>query len=158
MNRLRSFSVLLVIILFFCLPAPSESGRLTSGVKNTTEFFSKCNKKIKTWYIERGHTGEFKGTQVKKRSSTFDPKQQDAKGRTNKERMDNGLAPIGKDGKEVNLHHVNQKNDGKIVEVTNSEHNKLNSEMHKKNGTSEIDRVAFNKWKREYWKERSKEF
>jgi len=88
----------------------------------------------------------------------FDPLAKDALGRTNVERMKLGLAPIGKDGKPVELHHLEQDANGIIVEVLSSEHKKYYKELHYHKTTSEIDRNSFNQWKKNYWKERAKEF
>jgi hypothetical protein len=88
----------------------------------------------------------------------FDPLAKDALGRTNIERMRLGLAPIGKDGKPVELHHLEQDANGIIVEVLSSEHKKYYKELHYHKTVSEIDRNRFNQWKKSYWKERAKEF
>ena len=69
-----------------------------------------------------------------------------------------GLAPIGKDGKPIELHHLEQDANGIIVEVLNSEHKKYYKELHYHKINSEIDRTSFNQWKKKYWKERAKEF
>ena len=58
------------------------------------------------------------GKLVAQRNSTFFPNIKDALGRTNRERMKQGLAPIGKDGKAVELHHLKQKNDGICVLIS----------------------------------------
>ena len=50
----------------------------------------------------------------------FKKKKIDSKGRTNIERMRMGTAPIGPDGRSVNLHHVTQTQDGYIQELTRS--------------------------------------
>ncbi len=68
------------------------------------------------------------GKSVAKRNSTFNPKAKDALGRTNIDRMKQGLAPIGKDGKSIELHHLKQQNHGTIVELTSTEH-KVNSKV-----------------------------
>ena len=47
-----------------------------------------------------------------KNDRLFDPKLLDSKQRSNIDRMKIGRAPIGKDGKPINLHHLNQKNSG----------------------------------------------
>ena len=98
------------------------------------------------------------GKLVAQRNSTFFPNIKDALGRTNIERMKQGLAPIGKDGKAVELHHLKQKNDGIIIELTSKEHNVNSKILHQYRKKSEIDRNAFNKFKKDYWKERSEEF
>jgi hypothetical protein len=98
------------------------------------------------------------GKLVAKRSETFFPHTTDALGRTNIERMKQGLAPIGKDGKPVELHHLKQKDDGIIVELTSAEHKKYSSTLHKYRKNSEINRQEFNKWRKQYWKNRAKDF
>jgi len=95
---------------------------------------------------------------VAKRDITFKPCQKDATGRTNRERMKEGLAPIGTDGKSIELHHLKQKDNGIIIEVTNDEHNKYSKTLHRYKDESEIDRKKFEKWKRKYWKQRAKDF
>ena len=74
---------------------------------------------------------------------------------TNRERMLSGKAPIDPATKKpFELHHINQKNDGTLAI--------LNSDQHRVNGTdailhdsgikSEIDRKAFKKIKKDFWK------
>ena len=46
----------------------------------------------------------------------------DPYGRSNLKRMKQGLAPMGPDGKPMNLHHMLQTQDGPIVEVAQSMH------------------------------------
>jgi len=98
------------------------------------------------------------GKIVAKRDITFKPCQKDASGRTNIERMQEGLAPIGTDGKSIELHHLKQKDKGIIIEVTNDEHNKYSKTLHRYKDESEIDRREFERWKRKYWKQRAKDF
>lgn len=94
---------------------------------------------------------------VIKRAMTFEPDAVDAMGRTNRERMRAGLAPIGKDGKPVELHHLHQKDDGVIMELTHTEHRANSAELHQYRTRSEIDRAEFNAWKQDYWKVRAQE-
>lgn len=98
------------------------------------------------------------GKLVAQRNSTFNPQAKDALGRNNIERMEQGRAPIGKDGKSIELHHLKQQNNGTIVELTSKEHNLNSKVLHRYTKTSEINRQDFDKWKRQYWKERAKEF
>ena len=107
--------------------------------------------------LKTGRFSIYKDHIVVKRQ-VFDPLAKDALGRTNIERMKLGLAPIGKDGKPVELHHLEQDANGIIVEVLNSEHKKYYKELHYHKTVSEIDRNSFNQWKKNYWKERAKEF
>jgi len=98
------------------------------------------------------------GKLIAQRNSTFFPRAKDALGRTNIQRMKQGLAPIGKDGKAIELHHLKQKNDGMIVELTSTEHRANSKVLHRYRQESEIDRNAFNKFKQDYWKQRAKDF
>lgn len=98
------------------------------------------------------------GKLVAQRNSTFFPHVKDALGRSNIERMKLGLAPLGKDGKAVELHHLKQKDNGLIIELTRREHNIYSNNLHRYKQESEINRNAFNKFKKQYWKERVKGF
>ena len=89
------------------------------------------------------------------RDHIFDPHFVDAKGRSNLQRMEKGLAPIGKDGKSVQIHHFKQRGEAKRIEVTATEHRKI---RHDKLGNSEIDRVEFAKERRQHWKLRRWDF
>ena len=97
------------------------------------------------------------GKLVAKRNRTFYPNVK-INGMTNIERMKKGLAPIGKDGKPVELHHLKQKDDGIIVELTSSEHKDNYKILHRYEKTSQINRTEFIKWRKEYWKKRAMDF
>jgi hypothetical protein len=90
----------------------------------------------------------------------IDPNKVDALGRTNLQRMEQGLAPIGPDGKSVNLHHMTQTNDSAIAELTQTFHQKNSKVIHINPNTipSGIDRNAFNSWKSSYWINRVNDF
>ena len=79
---------------------------------------------------------------------------------TNLERLANGLAPIGSDGRSVNLHHMTQRQDGAIAEVTQSFHQQYSDRIHINPNTipSGINRNQFNKWRSNYWKNRANDF
>ena len=102
-------------------------------------------------------TIEFNGKTVTIDNSTFDPNLIDKQGRTNIQRMEQGLSPIGTDGKSVNIHHIDQTNDGPVMEITATEHQTNYSNLHTNTGQAPtlIDRSAFNGWRNEYWKWRS---
>ena len=78
----------------------------------------------------------------------------DKLGRTNTQRMEQGLAPIGKDGKSVNIHHIDQTDTGPVMEITATEHQQNYADLHSNTGQSpsQIDRNAFNSWRKDYWK------
>lgn len=102
---------------------------------------------------------------VYQRDDLFDPNQivsWTVKGEevwgTNIERMETGRAPIGFDGKSVELHHLKQTPEGPIAEMSHESHNKYSSVIHnnpQKHQTL-IERKKFDKWREEYWKERAK--
>ncbi len=89
--------------------------------------------------------------------SDIDWDQKDSMGRTNKERAESGLAPIYKDGQAIELHHIGQKKDGCLAELTPDEHrSKENySVLHTVTKPSEIDRVAFNNERSDHWQSRA---
>ncbi|WP_051018502.1 HNH/ENDO VII family nuclease [Bartonella queenslandensis] len=77
---------------------------------------------------------------------------------TNVERMETGRAPIGFDGRPVELHHLKQTPEGPIAEMSHESHKKYNPVIHgnPKKHQSLIDRKKFDKQREEYWKERAK--
>ncbi len=78
----------------------------------------------------------------------------DKQGRTNAERVAVGLAPLDSTGKPYELHHVGQKSDSPLAILTNEQHHKNHSVLHTNTGSeaSKINRSAFNKQKKEFWK------
>ena len=103
---------------------------------------------------------EVNGTRVYQRSDLIDAGAVDSLGRTNLQRMESGLAPLGPDGKSINLHHMLQSNDGPLAEVTQTFHQKYSSTIHINPNTtlSGIDRRAFDAWRRSYWQTRAGDF
>jgi hypothetical protein len=116
--------------------------------------------KLEKQLIERGRKINFSGQNFIRRDELFDPKFLDATGRTNVDRMRQGLAPIGKDKNPINLHHMKQQNNGNIAEVSHTEHKQYSNILHRYAGKneSEINRAAFDKIRSTYWKDRAKEF
>ncbi|WP_229445308.1 HNH/ENDO VII family nuclease [Massilia sp. Leaf139] len=110
---------------------------------------------------------QFEGTRVYQRADAFDPNQMTSWRQggkvvtgTNLERMATGRAPIGTDGKSVNLHHMTQANDSPIAEMTQTFHQKNSKIIHINPNTipSGIDRNAFDAWKSRYWTDRANNF
>ena len=105
---------------------------------------------------------QYAGNKVYQRNDLIEPGRIDiGTGLTNKQLMENGLAPFGPDGKKINLHHMLQTQSGPVAEVTQTFHQKNSSIIHINSGTqipSGIDRVKFEKWKKEYWKSRALDF
>lgn len=73
-------------------------------------------------------------------------------GRTNAQRVIDGLAPLDSTGKPYELHHIGQKADSPLAILTNAEHHGNDTILHDKNIVSEIDRTAFNAEKKQFWK------
>ncbi|WLR44459.1 HNH/ENDO VII family nuclease (plasmid) [Bacillus carboniphilus] len=98
----------------------------------------------------------FRGKKVYQRDDLINPNIIDKRGRTNSERMKKGLAPLGPDGKSINLHHTTQRNDSSIAEVTQTFHKENSSVIHINPNTtpSGIDRKEFDSFRRNYWKNR----
>lgn len=111
------------------------------------------------------------------RNDIFDPNYVDDLGRTNVQRMSKGDAPIGKDGSEVNLHHLTQDEPGSMAEILSSFHSKNDRVLHMysnqwdkswvgsdgirrlyNSAPKSMNRGPFNTWKKSYWKERSLDF
>nr|WP_276203259.1 HNH/ENDO VII family nuclease [Pantoea rwandensis] len=72
---------------------------------------------------------------------------------TNIERMATGRAPVGYDGKAVNLHHMLQSQDGPIAEMSQTFHKVNHGIIHINPNTipSGINRTEFNAWREDYW-------
>ncbi|WP_282187987.1 HNH/ENDO VII family nuclease, partial [Photorhabdus noenieputensis] len=109
----------------------------------------------------------FKGNKVYQRDDLFDPQHMSAwrdKGKvirgTNIERMASGRAPVGHDGKAVNLHHMLQTQNGPIAEMSQTFHKVNHKAIHINPNTipSGIDRATFNKWREQYWSNRAGDF
>ena len=103
---------------------------------------------------------EFKGNKVYQRDDLIDPHFIDEKGLTNLQRMTAGRAPIGVDGKSIELHHMLQTNEGAIAELTQTFHQQYKSVIHINTTDipSGINRVKFDYWRQRYWIQRAKNF
>jgi hypothetical protein len=87
----------------------------------------------------------------------IDMNQKDAFGRTNRERMEQGLSPVAKNGETVELHHIGQKSDSPLAELTTTEHrgNGNDTILHDKTQNTQIDRGEFQKEKEAHWETRA---
>lgn len=101
-----------------------------------------------------------KDTRVYQRNSLFDPQFKGPDGRTNIQRMQNGDAPTGTDGKPINLHHMLQKDGGPLIEVTQTRHQESTKILHinPRSYGSAINRPEFRTWRRQYWELRACDF
>lgn len=86
----------------------------------------------------------------------IDLDQEDEDGITNRERMERGRPPITKDGEEVELHHIGQKQNSPLAELTMEQHRGTGNDtvLHDKTKETEIDRNEFGKERRDHWKDR----
>lgn len=88
----------------------------------------------------------------------IDWNQVDEKGRTNQERVEKGLAPLDQKGDAIQLHHIGQRADSPLAELTFEEHRCDGNDtiLHDKTKETETH-GAGNTWDSErqnYWKER----
>lgn len=85
-------------------------------------------------------------------------------GQTNLQRMLKGNAPIGRDGKPIELHHVLQKEIGTVVEIHESTHQEYKRILHGLRGSGESfrnDKILdsqYRNFKRLYWKWRAEQY
>ena len=91
--------------------------------------------------------------------SDIDMKQTDGFGRTNQERMEQGLAPLTPEGRPYELHHIGQHQDSPLAELTMQEHRGKGNDtiLHIKTRESEIDREKFDMERAEHWQNRAGE-
>ncbi|CAO5682421.1 MAG: hypothetical protein HEEMFOPI_01666 [Holosporales bacterium] len=124
------------------------------------------------WNRAEEFTFNGRTNKVYQRDDLIDLNRVDARtGKTSKELMQNGFAPIGPDGKPINLHHTIQAMDGPLLEITQEMHkanhgllhiwpNKAAQQHGSVNGTlrrevlPEINRPEFDAWKKQYWRDR----
>lgn len=103
----------------------------------------------------------FQGNKVFQRDDLIDITLVDKKsGLTNLQLMQKGRAPIGPDGRPINLHHMTQNHHGSIAEVTQTFHQQNSKIIHinPSSTPSGINRSQFNKWRANYWKNRATGF
>jgi len=85
-------------------------------------------------------------------------------GSTNADLMRSGYAPIGADGKQINLHHLLGQETGPLVELTSSTHQKFSRQLHGliEDGRSfrndPILNKQYNDFRRDWWKSRVTDF
>jgi hypothetical protein len=89
----------------------------------------------------------------------IDCDQKDIFGETNLERMEQGRAPLDAHGRPIELHHIGQKRDSPLAELTRAEHREGGNDnvLHNKQKESEINREDFAKERQEYWKARAEQ-
>jgi hypothetical protein len=93
----------------------------------------------------------YSGMHVAERDNLFERDQKDPEGRTNDQRMKEGLAPLDREGRELQLHHANQSKEGPLIEVTREEHQLVRNPKR----PSEIEREDFDNFRKNYWQARA---
>lgn len=75
-------------------------------------------------------------------------------GRTNAQRVIDGLAPLDQSGKPYELHHIGQMSDSPLAILTNLQHKSNYSVLHANTGStaSNVDRNLFAKQRQDFWK------
>jgi hypothetical protein len=91
----------------------------------------------------------------------FDLDYTDEDGISNRERIARGLSPLDNDGNKIYLHHLGQKVDSPLVELTYAEHMQGGNDKiwHDKNISTEVHGED-NTWdsdRKDYWSEREKQ-
>lgn len=111
-------------------------------------------------YIKR----RFEGRSTYQLKHGINPEIKDVKGRTNLQRMKEGLAPIGQDGKPVALHHLIQEEPGPVAEIRQSLHASGHKVLHGviEDGKSFRNdpslKRGFESFRSRYWKNRFKNY
>lgn len=103
----------------------------------------------------------FRGVNFYCNDSQIDIHQEDSHGKNNLQRMQNGRPPMGKDGKPINLHHMQQSDrKGGMMELSKSTHEKNHRVLHVNTHDipSGINRTDFEALKKAYWKKRAEMF
>lgn len=129
-----------------------------SKIKEDTGWSDEIIESIGSWeefeiYKDAGLTEVDIGGKKCLIKSDIDWDQIDSMGRTNKERAEQGLSPINKDGGKIELHHIGQHADSPLAELTQEEHRGKGNDsiLHDKTKESEIDRYAFSRERSEHW-------
>jgi hypothetical protein len=87
-----------------------------------------------------------------------------AQGYANKQLMEEGYAPIGRDGKPINLHHLEGREPGPLIEVMQSLHQehavRLHDMIDSGAGVHATKAVAlrFERWAKKWWAARANDF
>lgn len=126
--------------------------------RTVNEALSKATEAEKLIYKEAGlEKAVVNGREVLIRTD-IDYTLKDQFGRTNLERMEQGLAPL-LDGKPLELHHIGQEMDSPLAELTPGEHRSEGnfSTLHEAGKESVINRNVFNAEKEAHWKARAEE-
>ena len=126
-----------------------EEALLEDGTKVVRSRAYREFNKIEQKFLDSATLVQVEGRSVAQRTQILDL------GTTSVANMKSGKAPMGKDGKVVELHHLQQKEDGILIELTYTEHKENSKALHSYKTKSEIDRIKFANFKKKYWKARA---
>lgn len=136
-----------------------KTGELTleaKEFKTLDEVLDQTSEEEKNIYNEANlEKGEINGREVLQRTDiNYDAV--NSLGQSNLERMQKGMPPIV-EGKPIELHHIGQKSDSPLAELTIEEHRGPGNDgiLHDKTVESDIDRQEFKKERENHWKERA---
>lgn len=133
------------------------------NIEETSPFSDAINTVIKTIaelkvYLDAGLKEVIVNDRLVLIDTTIDPDLKDDMGRTNLERMEQGLAPLDENGESYNLHHIGQDSDAPLAELKNGTHKENDGVLHDSSvKESKIDRAEFAKERAEHWKARAEE-
>ena len=144
-----------------------ENVEVTNQIENKTvaeylkENFPQITPEEIDIYEQAGLKIEVTDGRVCLNSTKIDLNYKDALGRTNLERMKQGLAPLDSEtGLPYELHHVGQANDGPLAELTHQQHMTPpnNLTLHRIRNGSEVDHGAsWDQLRSEHWKARAEQ-
>lgn len=140
-----------------------EYASVTDGVREASPFSDSINEAIRkpeevSLYREFGLRETTVGGRTCLVREDVDPDLRDDFGRTNVERMEEGLAPLDENGDAYELHHIGQEDDAPLAELKYEEHRGAEhfAVLHA-HQESQIDRSAFDHVRAEHWKQRARQ-
>ena len=80
----------------------------------------------------------------------------DEYGRTNAQRVKNGLAPLDSNGEKIQLHHIGQRKDSPLAELSQKEHQENTKTLHDLTKPTEVHEEGntWNSQRQNYWRSR----
>ena len=143
------------------LPKMSDGTRLRLEVKGYSHDILNAidsEAEAKIYLNAKIEPANINGKDVLKRMD-IDYNHKDIFGQTNLQRMSLGLAPLDTNGRPIELHHIGQKQNSPLAELTRDEHRGKGNDniLHNKLKESEIDRRDFDLERQDHWKERAKQ-
>ena len=129
----------------------NEKSPYSEEVNNSIRSVKELN-----FYIEAGLKEVVIGDRSVLVNPNIDMNKIDDMGQTNMERMMKGRASIDSNGESYNLHHIGQKSDSPLAEITNKDHKENDAILHDKLKPTEVhDNNNWNQERSEHWKSRA---